>query len=125
MKAYVKIQSSKNIRVTSGLQGQDFTKTDSDIPNRLKVVASWPKLTVQILAGAHWYPSEIASWNTTKSLARAGILTIGEDSDEPGDCTVDKDELNRKIEEVKAKDNVFAEKKVRHRKQESLDELAE
>lgn len=106
-KAYVRIQSSKNIRVTMGLNCQDVTNPDAHIPDRLKVNPLWPKLSVLIKQGAGWYPSEIASWNTVKALVDDGILTIGEFSDTAADTVVaEKEELVKKIEEVAKKSGV-------------------
>lgn len=113
-KPYVRIQSSKDIRVTMGLNCQDVTNKDAHIPDRLKINPLWPKLTVLITKGANWYPSEIVEWNTVKALVEQGVLTIGEFSDN-ADAKVEeqKADLNRKIEE--------AEKKQRK----TLDELTE
>ena len=96
MSKFVRIQSEKTINVTAGLQHQDVTNPDAHIPDRLKVSPSWPKLTVLIKRGAHWYPAEIAEWNTVKALANDKILTIGEFSD-----TCDDVELKAKAEELK------------------------
>ena len=73
-KAYVRIQSSRNIRVTMGLNCQDVTNPDAHIPDRLKINPLWPKLSVLIKQGAGWYPSEIASWSTVKALVDDGIF---------------------------------------------------
>ncbi len=78
MKNYVKISSTINVSVTSGLQYQNFTNEKSDIPNRLKVSPLWPKMTIDIKQGVHFYPAEIAEWNTVKSLVKDKVLTIGE-----------------------------------------------
>lgn len=81
MKNYVKISSTINVCVTSGLQYKDFTNHESDIANRLKINATWPKTTIDVKEGVHWYPSEITEWNTVKALVKDKILTIGEFSD--------------------------------------------
>ena len=77
-KPYVKIQSSITVRVTSGLQYQDFTKKDSDIPNRLKIAPKWQDCTCLIKQGQNIYPSEIVEWATVKTLQENKVLTIGE-----------------------------------------------
>lgn len=102
MAKFVRIQSEKTINVTAGLQHQDVTNPDAHIPDRLKVSPSWPKLTVLIKRGAHWYPAEIAEWNTVKALANDKILTIGETSDNCDDNEVvaKSEELKRNTEEV-------------------------
>lgn len=77
-KPYVRIQSSKTIKVTAGLQLQDVTNKDAHVADRLKVNPLWPKTTVLIREGAGIYPSEIATWPTVKALQKDGILTIGD-----------------------------------------------
>ena len=73
MKAYVKISSTININVTSGLQHKDVTNPDAHVADRLKINALWPKMTIPILAGVHWYPAEITEWNTVKNLVKDKI----------------------------------------------------
>ena len=104
-KAYVRIQSSINIRVTMGLQNQNVTNKDAHVPDRLKVNPLWPKLTVLIAKGAGWYPSEIVEWESVKSLAKDKILTIGEFSDNAEEPQVkeEKETLNKKIAEMNKK----------------------
>lgn len=103
--AYVRIQSTKTINVTMGLQNQDVTNPDAHVPDRLKVNPLWPKLTVLIKEGVHWYPSEIAEWNTVKALANDKILTIGEFANEVDDEELKKasEKLNANIASVEAK----------------------
>ena len=84
MKKYVQIQSSININVTAGLNMKNMTKADSDIPNRLTVKPTWPKLTVLIKQGNALYPSQIVEWNTVKSLVRNKLITIGIETDDDG-----------------------------------------
>lgn len=82
-KAYVRIASQKSIRVTCGLQNKDVTNPDAHVADRLKISPQWPTCTVLIKRGSHLYPSEIASWNTVKALARDKTITIGEFTDTP------------------------------------------
>lgn len=77
---YVKIQSTMNITVTGGLEFKNITNKDAHVPDRLKVAAMWPKKVVLIRQGQHWYPEQVAKWNTVKTLVEKGILTIGEKS---------------------------------------------
>lgn len=128
MKKYVQIQSSINIAVTSGLQAKDFTNLESDIPNRMKVSAEWPKTTILVKKGQHWYPSEIAEWPTVKSLVDSGVMTIGIDSDEKSDST-DADEFRERLKEIGAKiaeqqsgEEPVRQKRAYHRR--SLEEVA-
>lgn len=84
MKKYVQIQSDIDINVTAGLNMKNMTKVNSDIPDRLTVMPTWPRLTVLIKQGAHLYPSVITEWNTVKALARNKLITIGTDTDDAG-----------------------------------------
>ena len=103
-KDFVRIQSSKNIRVTMGLNCQDVTNPDAHIPDRLKINPLWPKSAILVKEGSHWYPSEITEWNTVKALVEEGTFTIGEYSDTASDdVKEEKIELNKKLEEVKKK----------------------
>ena len=104
-KKYVKIHSDVTINVTAGLHNEDVTNKDAHVPDRLKVNPLWPKLTVMIKQGSGWYPSEIATWETVKALARDKVLTIGEYSDECSDKVVEsvKETLKTEIDEVKTK----------------------
>ena len=77
-KPYVRIQSNENICVVPGLHHQDVTNPDAHVPDRLKINALWPKMTVLIRQGAGVYPAEIATWETVKALANDKVLTIGE-----------------------------------------------
>lgn len=98
-KKFVKIQSTMNIRVTSGLQHNDVTNPDAHVADRLKISASWPTTIVFIKEGVHLYPSEVATWNTVKALERDKILSIAGFTDETDDD--DKDVEKQKEELVK------------------------
>ncbi len=140
MKAYVKISSTININVTSGLQNKDVTNPDAHVADRLKINALWPKMTIPILAGVHWYPAEITEWNTVKCLVKDKVLTIGEFSDEVEEvqCKELKEKLTRALvkiqkemvvkEEVPVKKTTKKSKKVQEEVEEiediNLEELA-
>lgn len=102
---FIRIQSKQTINVTPGLEYADYTNYDSDIPNRLKVSAAWPKATVQIREGVDLYPAEIAEWSTVKALEKNGVLTISTTDETPSEKKVEEaEELKvqlEKIEEVK------------------------
>lgn len=117
MKNYVKIQSSKTIAVTAGLQHKDVTNPDAHVPDRLRIAPTWPKSTVLIKEGVDWYPSEIIEWATVKSLVKHKILTIGEESD---DC----ENEDAKKEKENIKKNLPEEKPTTKRKT-KLEEIAE
>lgn len=130
MKNYVRIQSTRTITVTPGLQAQDVSNPDAHVPDRLRVSPIWPKSCVQIKEGTFYYPAEIVNWNTVKSLVNDKVFTIGEFSDTCDDQTiVDKKEelfLNKEereyyqheMEEAKQK------KEASRRKRTTLSEVA-
>lgn len=78
----IKIQSSIAITVTENLDCIDYTKKDSDIPNRLKVSPTWFKKVVDISQGVGYYPEEIRDWSSVKALVESNIFTLGEIIDE-------------------------------------------
>lgn len=82
-KAYVRINSTMNINVTSGLQANDLTKKDSDIENRLKVQPMWSSCFMK--KGTHTYPSNIMEWTTVKTLIKDEILTFVSYTDSASD----------------------------------------
>lgn len=126
MKAFVKIQSTKTINVAPGLQAVDNTLTDLHVVDRLKVSASWPRACVLIRRGVFWYPSEIVEWPAVKALSNDNIITIGEESDTPGEVAISKEEVQAKLEEVKTEEVVEQPKRKRRAASEdSLESLAE
>lgn len=116
MKDYVYIQSNTSIVVTAGLQNEDVTNPDAHIPDRLKVNPVWPKLRIMIKAGRHIYPSLVTQWSTVKALVKDGVITIGEEADNPNDVKMEdkakdlKDELakvskkTKKVADIKLDD---------------------
>lgn len=99
MSEFVRIQSTMNIVVTAGLQHKDVTNPDAHIPDRLKVSPTWPKTTVLIKEGVDTYPIEITNWNTVKSLAKHGVITIGQVVEETAPEKVTQAEnLDRELE---------------------------
>lgn len=83
MSEFIRIQSKIDINVTPGLQYDDHTNYDSDLPNRLKVSPSWPKAIVHIKVGVDIYPAEIREWETVKALEKSGVITVGDAIEEP------------------------------------------
>ena len=114
MSNLIRIQSTKTIQVTCGLEHQDVTNPDAHVPDRLKVSAEWPKCMVLIKAGVGEYPAEIAEWATVKALAKDKIITIGEAIE------ATTDEQKQTVEEFEHK-----EASIRKRKSKSLDEISE
>lgn len=100
MSKVIRIQSSKTITVTSGLQYEDVTNKDTHVGDRLKVAPNWPKYSVQILEGVGEYPAEIANWPTVKALVEAGIMTISQVGEGKA-----KEEDAAKVKEFKAKES--------------------
>lgn len=84
MKKFVRIQSEKNIEVTPDLQYIDMTNPDAHVGDRLRVAGQWIQMRVLIRKGTGLYPSCVQNWSTVKSLAKSGVLTVGEETDE---CT--------------------------------------
>lgn len=77
-KKYVKIQSTMNIAVTPGLQCSDYTDPKKNVADKLNIKPRWQNACIEIKMGVHYYPAEIANWNTVKALVKKNILTIGE-----------------------------------------------
>ena len=118
MSEFVRIQSTKTIQVTCGLDFQDFTNYESDIANRLKVSPSWPKAMVLIREGVGNYPKQIVEWPTVQALIKDNIITIGEDVEETNEEKIhEAEELAQNLEEIKPKRQRRSRKK--------LDDIAE
>lgn len=118
MSEFVRIQSTKTIQVTCGLDCNDLTDYESDIANRLKVAPSWPKAMILIKEGVGNYPKQIVEWPTVQALARDNIITIGEEVEETNEEKLhEAEELALNLEEIKPK------KQRRSRKK--LDDIAE
>lgn len=109
----VRIQSTKTIKVTCGLQHLDVTNPDAHVPDRLKVSAEWPKCQVLIKQGVGEYPAEIIEWATVKALVKDKVFTIGEEVE------VTTDEQKKEVEKFEQ------EKKSIKRREKKLDELTE
>lgn len=124
MSEFIRIQSTKTITVTPGLQYEDYTNYDSDIPNRLKVSASWPKASIQIREGVDLYPAVIREWDSVKALVNAGIFTIAESIEEPSEKKVEEsNKLNAALEKIEeASKKAPSNKK---KKKTTLEEAAE
>lgn len=99
MARFVRIQSTKPIVVTGGLQSINMTAYESQNPEKLNVKASWPAFRVAIKAGAGYYPSVVKNWPTVKALSEAQILTVGEETDiVPEDYKAEAEEVADRIE---------------------------
>lgn len=114
MSDLIRIQSTKTITVTCGLEHKDVTNPDAHIPDRLKVSAEWPKCTVLIKAGVGDYPAEIAEWPTVKALVKDKVFTIAE----AGPAVTD--DQKQMVEEFEKKEVSVGKK----RKKQTLDEIS-
>ncbi len=81
MAKYVRIQSTRPIVVTGGLQAINMTDENSTEKDRLKVQQKWTAFRVQIERGTGYYPSRIKDWSSVKTLSEKQILTVGEETD--------------------------------------------
>lgn len=114
MKKFVRIQSDIDIMVSAGLQAIDVSNKDAHVADRLNVKSAWVGTRILVRKGTGYYPSEIATWDSVKSLAKDKLMTIGEDVDEiPG--------TPEEVEKVeKAKETLQKEiKKYKARKKEA------
>lgn len=102
MEKQVRIQSTITITVTPGLHHKDVTNKDAHIPDRLKVSPLWPKATVMIRQGAHYYPAEIVEWPTVKALEKDGILTIGQIEDAEGEVVDEAKNLDAELAAIES-----------------------
>ena len=104
---YVRIHSNVSIGVAPGLHYENVTKKDSDIPNRLKVNPVWPKMVVNIEAGSHIYPAEVAEWPAVLALQKDKVLTIGDYCNEAGEVeekiSLQKQTINEELKKLKSK----------------------
>lgn len=100
MAKQVRIQSTITITVVPGLHHKDVTNKDAHIPDRLKVSPLWPKATVMIRQGAHYYPAEIVEWPAVKALEKDGILTIGQIEEATGEVIDDSKNLNAELDAI-------------------------
>lgn len=104
MKKFVKIQSNVNIFVNAGVLYKDLTDKNSQLPDRLKIQPLGTDCRIEIKIGAHWYPSEVATFNGVKALQKDGLLTIGEYSDTCEDISEEKRaEYSKKVATARKK----------------------
>lgn len=99
MKKFIRITSTKPIRVTSGLGYIDNTNVDAHVADRLKLTSAWARTQVLIKEGTHYYPAIIKTWNTVKALVEDKTITLGEEVDETDDVDALEDykRLEREI----------------------------
>ena len=103
-KEYVIIQSKVNIKVVPGLYYEDVTNADAHVPDRLKISAVWPKMSILIKEGVGTYPSYITEWPTVKALTNEKIITIGMYTDSAdNEEVIAKQKLDLEIKEAEEK----------------------
>ena len=99
MAKYVRIQSTRPIVVTGGLQTIDMTNTESQNPDKLNVKPSWTAFRVQIKSGTGYYPARIKDWASVKVLSEKQVLTVGEVTDNvPEEFRAAAEEITNKVE---------------------------
>lgn len=81
MAKFVRIQSTRPITVTGGLQAINMTDERSLNPDKLNVKPSWTAFRVQLKAGTGYYPARIKDWPSVKVLSSKEVLTIGQTVD--------------------------------------------
>ena len=139
MAKFVRIQSTRPITVTGGLQAINMTDEHSLNPDKLNVKPSWTSFRVQLKQGTGYYPARIKDWSSVKVLSSQEILTVGATTDvlpdnlKPEDKAAaekmykeleyeySKYEKQQKTLDVKKK----TEKKVQKQAQENLIDLTE
>lgn len=112
----VRIQSTRTIAVTPGLQHLDVTNPDAHIPDRLKVSAEWPKCRVVIKKGVGEYPEDIKNWATVKALIKDNVITVGE---------VVEPTTDEQVQEIEKFEQEKRAIKTREKKTKNLAELSE
>lgn len=99
MKRFIRIQSSKNINVTAGLQSIDMSNKDAHVADRLNISQVWTGTRVLIKEGVGYYPAVINTWPAAKKMAELNILSFGEMTDEcPEQYKEYAEELEKKLE---------------------------
>lgn len=123
MKKFVRITSTKTIRVTPGIDFVDNTNVDAHVADRLRVSSTWAKAAILIKAGTALYPAMIKKWNTVKALVDDNVLTIGEEVDVASPEA--EAEYNRLVKEIKNYDDRKAMAKEISKKQHPEERLEE
>ena len=90
MAKFVRIQSTRPIVVTGGLQAIDMTDEHSLNPDKLNVKPSWTAFRVQLKQGTGFYPARIKDWSSVKVLSDKEVLTVGQTTDTLPDNYEDK-----------------------------------
>lgn len=111
MKKFVKINSTINIEVYPDLNAIDATNEKAPMADRLNAKPNWV-FPVLIRTGVHFYPCEIKTWKSVKSLDKKKVLSISEEVDDiPEDEKERCLELSKKIAKILARNGVKKESK--------------
>lgn len=124
---FVQITSMMDITVTPGLQFTDFTRKESDLPNRLRVGVEWTKAPVLVRKGVGVYPAIITTWPTVKALVENKVFSITEVVDEKditSEVRAEKAKLDRVEPELKRAEAAEKKAKKTRGSAPSLDDIA-
>ena len=103
MKRFIRIQSSKNIMVTAGLQSIDMTNRDAHVADRFSVAQMWTGTRVLVKKDVAYYPAVISTWPVVKKLAELGTLSFGETTDScPAEYLEYAEEIEKKLANAEA-----------------------
>ena len=103
MKKFIRIQSSKNIMVTAGLQSIDMTNRDAHVADRFNVAQMWTGTRVLVKKDVAYYPAVISTWPAVKKLADLGVLSFGEPTDVcPAEYLEYAEEIEKKLANAEA-----------------------
>ena len=103
MKRFIRIQSSKNIAVTAGLQSIDMSNKDAHVADRLNIAQVWTGTRVLVKKDVGYYPAVMSTWPAVKKLAELGVLSFGEQTDTcPSEYLGYAEELEKKLELAEA-----------------------
>lgn len=100
MKKFVKINSTVNIEVYPDLNAIDATNKDAPMADRLNAKPNWV-FPILIRTGIHYYPAEIKTWKSVKTLDKKKVLSISEECDEiPSEEKARCEELMQKMAKI-------------------------
>lgn len=99
MAKFVRIQSTRPIVVTGGLQAINMTDETAAVPDKLNVKPTWISFKVQLKQGTGYYPARIAEWSSVKVLSAKEVLTVGQFTDEvPADFKEEAEKTYKQLE---------------------------
>ena len=82
-KDYVELHSDVTVRVEPSPEVyENATKTDSDIPNRMKIIEGHSKYGILIRQGQHRYPASILEWPVVKAMIEKKKFVVKSEEDD-------------------------------------------